>query len=76
MTNSIDDIIKESERFLREEFGAERYRMVNVLEFIDIVLDNNLRDNVKVRNFKIGAIPFTQVYLELKGEYVYSTTII
>ena len=68
-------VIEESERFLHDE-GAEKCRMVNVLEFTDIVLENNLRDKVKVRNFKIGETPFAQVYLKLNGEYVYSTTII
>ena len=73
--NDLSKVIEESEKFLRENEGAERCRIVNVIEFTDIVTQNDLAEKVKVRDFKIDGTPLTQAYVELNGEYVYATVI-
>ena len=64
----------ESKKFLKEA-GAGKYRAVNVSEFMNLVPENNLEDSVHVRDFELEQVPLTQVYVELNGEYIYSTTI-
>ena len=72
--NSLTEVIQESERFLRDN-GIENYRGVNVVEFAKIVFRNGVEESVEMRNFKVGQVPLTQVYVELNGECIYSTTI-
>ena len=73
---TIDDVIEESERFLREEVGAQRCRAMDVLSFANIVWENGLNDNVQVRDFTLDLIRHTQAYVELNGEYIYSTLLL
>ncbi len=73
MTDPIDAVVQESERFLKEEVGAEKCKFVDVLEFTRLV--GNRGSQVQIRKFDLNGTPFTQAYLELNGEYVYSTTI-
>ncbi len=74
MNNLIDTVQKESERFLKEK-GAEKYRMVNVLEFMKLVSGEGVADRAATREFDIEGTPFTQIYVELNGVYVYSTLV-
>jgi hypothetical protein len=74
MNNLIDTVQEESERFLREA-GAEKYRMINVLDFMEFVSKEGVAERVNLREFNLEGTSFTQIYVELNGEYVYSTTI-
>ena len=73
--NEMERVISESEEFLRLTEGARECRMVNALEFIDIVDRNELTDRVKLRKFILDHVPHTQVYVELNGEHIYSIII-
>jgi len=73
---TIEDVIRESERFLREEVGAQKCRIVDILTFMNIVGKNNLRARVKSRDFTLNYLPHSQAYVELNGEYVYSTILV
>jgi hypothetical protein len=74
MNKELYRVEKDSEEFLKG-IGADNYRMVNVLEFMKLVSENNLEGRVGVRDFELGQTSLTQVYVELNGEYIYSTTI-
>ena len=71
----LNSVIKESEDFLKKEEKAQKCNILNVLEFINFISDNSLREKVKVREFEYKGISLSQVYVELNGEYFYSTTI-
>ena len=75
MSNLADGVQGESERFLREEAGATRCRVVNVLEFMKLVSENQADERVGLRSFKFKGADFTQTYLELNGEHIYTTII-
>ena len=69
MNKLYEKVIQESEKFLREK------RAVTITEFIKIISEDNFKGQVEERKFKIEQTPLTQMYVELNGEYVYSTTI-
>jgi hypothetical protein len=75
--SNLAQVTAESERFLREEVGAEKCRIVDVLDFmsVSVMADPDIRSRVKLRKFDIGGTPFTQVYLKLNDEYVYATIV-
>ena len=63
---------KESERFLQEECGAKKSRLVDTGEFANLAAKNNLLDKVGIRTFQINQLKYTQFYTQLNGEHVYS----